>query len=73
MLTASGLLTRAAIPGTYGTLLFLLADAFGLFSFIRLFGLASADGRKRLCATRRSVISPAKPGGIRREVPGSDG
>src|ERR1700691_5458079 len=48
MLTASGLLTRAAIPGTYGTLLFLLADAFGLFSFIRLFGLASADGRKRL-------------------------
>jgi hypothetical protein len=50
MLTASGLLTRAAIPGTYGTLLFLLADAFGLFSFIRLFGLASADGRKRLLA-----------------------
>jgi hypothetical protein len=48
MLTASGLLTRAAIPGTYGTLLFLLAGAFGLFSFIRLFGLASADGRKRL-------------------------
>jgi hypothetical protein len=30
-------------------------------------------GRKRICATRRSVISPAKPGGIRREVPGSDG
>ena len=31
------------------------------------------NGRKRICATRRSVISPAKPGGIRREVPGSDG
>ena len=30
-------------------------------------------GRKRICATRRSVISPVQPGGIRREVPGSDG
>jgi len=48
MLTASGLLTHAAIPATYGALLFLLADAFGMFSFVRLFGLASADGRKRL-------------------------
>jgi hypothetical protein len=26
-----------------------------------------------VCATRRSVISPAQPGGTRREVPGSDG
>ena len=25
------------------------------------------------CATRRPVISPAQPGGTRREVPGSDG
>jgi hypothetical protein len=48
MLLASGLLTGTAIPGTYGALLFLLADLFGMFSFIRLFGLASADGRKRL-------------------------
>jgi hypothetical protein len=48
MLIASGLLTGTAIPGTYGALLFLLADVFGMFSFIRLFGLASADGRKRL-------------------------
>jgi len=48
MLLASGLLMRTAIPGTYGALLFLLADVFGMFSFIRLFGLASADGRKRL-------------------------
>ena len=48
MLTAIGLLGGGAIPGTYGALLFLLADAFGMFSFIRLFGLASADGRKRL-------------------------
>ena len=48
MLLASGLLTGTAIPGTYGALLFLLADLFGMFSFIRLFGLASADGRKQL-------------------------
>lgn len=48
MLTAAGLLTQTAVPGTYGGLLFLLANAFGMFSFIRLFGLASADGRKRL-------------------------
>jgi putative transposase len=26
-----------------------------------------------LCATRRTVVSPAQPGGTRREVPGSDG
>ncbi len=48
MLTASGLLLHTAIPGTYGALLFLLANVFGMFSFIRLFGLASADGRQRL-------------------------
>jgi hypothetical protein len=48
MLTASGLLTHAAIPVTCGALLFLLADALGMFSFVRLFGLASADRRKRL-------------------------
>jgi hypothetical protein len=48
MLIAGGLLLRTAVPGTYGALLFLLADVFGMFSFIRLFGLASAEGRKRL-------------------------
>src|ERR1700734_395976 len=48
MLTAAGLLASAAIPEAYGALLFLLADLFGMFSFIRLFGLASAGGRKRL-------------------------
>jgi transposase InsO family protein len=25
------------------------------------------------CATKRAVVSPAEPGGTRREVPGSDG
>lgn len=48
MLIAGGLLLHTGVPGTYGALLFLLADVFGMFSFIRLFGLASADGRKRL-------------------------
>lgn len=48
MLTASGLLLHTAIPGTYGALVFLLANVFGMFSFVRLFGLASVDGRQRL-------------------------
>ena len=56
MLTAAGLLSHTAIPGTYGALLFLLANVFGMFSFIRLFGLASADGRQRLL--RRTLASP---------------
>jgi len=64
MLVASGLFFRTGIPATYGALLFLLADAFGMFSFIRLFGLASADGRKRLlrrtlAGALAKVTSPA--------------
>jgi hypothetical protein len=55
MLTAAGLLSHTEIPGTYGALLFLLANVFGMFSFIRLFGLASADGRQRLL--RRTLAS----------------
>lgn len=55
MLVASGLFFGTGIPSSYGALLFLLADAFGMFSFIRLFGLASADGRKRLL--RRTLTS----------------
>ena len=55
MLIACGLLLHTAIPGTYGALLFLLANVFGMFSFIRLFGLASADGRQRLL--RRTLTS----------------
>jgi hypothetical protein len=48
MLTAAGLLAEASAAAGYGELLLLLANAFGLFSFVRLFGLASSDGRKRL-------------------------
>jgi hypothetical protein len=50
MLTASGLLAQAATAATYGAFLFLLADLVGMFSFIRLLGLASSGGRKRLLA-----------------------
>ncbi len=32
-----------------------------------------AKVERKMCATRRLVVSPAKPGGTRREVPGSDG
>lgn len=65
MPAAIGLLADSAIPATYGALLFVLADMFGLFSFIRLFGLASAGGRKRLLsrtlagALAREPASPA--------------
>jgi hypothetical protein len=52
MLVGGGLLLGTAVPGTYEALLFLLADFFGMFSFIRLFGLASADGRSACCAAR---------------------
>ncbi|MFF4135255.1 hypothetical protein ACFY1B_27645 [Streptomyces mirabilis] len=45
LFTACGLLGDNA---TYGALLFLLANIFGIFSFIQLFGLAGIGGRNRL-------------------------
>ncbi|MFC7305154.1 hypothetical protein ACFQVC_13095 [Streptomyces monticola] len=48
LFTACGLLGDSTISATYGALLFLLANVFGIFSFIRLFGLASVGGRNRL-------------------------
>ena len=70
MLTAGGLLLHTAIPGTYGALLFLLANVFGMFSFIRLFGLASADGRQRLLrrtlANALDTVTTPAPGLHRR-------
>ncbi|MFJ6851419.1 hypothetical protein ACIQM3_12905 [Streptomyces sp. NPDC091271] len=48
LFTACGLLGQSGISLTYGALLFILADIFGIFSFIRLFGLASIGGRNRL-------------------------
>ncbi|MCF3960424.1 hypothetical protein [Streptomyces fuscigenes] len=48
MLLGVGLLTGVHTLSTLGAVLFLLADALGIFSFARLFGLASSGGRKRL-------------------------
>lgn len=48
MFTAGGLLGQSERSTTYGALLFLLANCFGIFSFARLFGLASIGGRNRL-------------------------
>ncbi|NJQ01866.1 hypothetical protein [Streptomyces zingiberis] len=55
--TVVGLLGGSDTTAFYGALLFLLADVFGIFSFVRLFGLASAGGRKRLLlrTLRRSL------------------
>ena len=62
MLTASGLLAQAPIAATYGAFLFLLADLVGIISFIRLLGLASSGGRKRLLARTlgRALQDPAR-------------
>lgn len=48
MFTACGILAKSDVSATYGALLFILANIFGVFSFVRLFGLASAGGRNRL-------------------------
>ncbi|MFW6721554.1 hypothetical protein ACHZ98_15590 [Streptomyces sp. MAR4 CNY-716] len=48
MVLGVGMLTGNDVASTFGAVVFLLADALGIFSFVRLFGLASAGGRKRL-------------------------
>ncbi|MHA5053361.1 hypothetical protein [Streptomyces sp. SD15] len=48
LFTACGLLGDNPASATYGALLFLLANIFGVFSFLQLFGLASIGGRNRL-------------------------
>ncbi|MCF3122512.1 hypothetical protein IPZ68_22810 [Streptomyces arenae] len=48
MFTAGGLLGQSERSTTYGALLFLLANCFGVFSFGRLFQLAGVGGRNRL-------------------------
>ncbi|WP_217545475.1 hypothetical protein [Streptomyces sp. GbtcB6] len=58
LFTVCGLLGDNRISATYGALLFLLANIFGIFSFIRLFGLASVGGRNRLlCRTLAESLS----------------
>lgn len=46
MLLGLGLLVDGRAVSTCGAVLFLVADALGIFSFVRLFGLASANGRR---------------------------
>ncbi|WP_406392872.1 hypothetical protein OG806_19380 [Streptomyces sp. NBC_00882] len=48
LFTGCGLLGDNATSATYGALLFLLANIYGVFSFVRLFGLASIGGRNQL-------------------------
>lgn len=48
LFTACGLLGDNSASATYGALLFILANIFGIFSFVQLFGLASVGGRNRL-------------------------
>lgn len=73
MPAAIGLLTDSAIPATYGALLFLLADMFGLFSFIRVISLASAGGRKRLLSRTLATAlarEPAAPASLQQRTSG---
>lgn len=51
MFTAIGILNKNEPIGTYGALLFLLANGFGVYSFVRLFGLAGIHGRNELLRT----------------------
>lgn len=48
MLLGVGLLVEDRAVSTCGAVFFLLADVLGIFSFVRLFGLASSGGRRRL-------------------------
>ncbi|SEF03375.1 hypothetical protein SAMN05216533_5374 [Streptomyces sp. Ag109_O5-10] len=64
LFTGCGLLGGNGMSATYGALLFLLANIFGIFSFIQLFGLASVGGRNRLlCRTLAGELGQAGAGG----------
>ncbi|MEW2402341.1 hypothetical protein [Streptomyces sp. NPDC046862] len=64
LFTGCGLLADNAETATYGALLFLLANIFGIFSFVRLFGLASIGGRNRLL---RRTLAEALAHGVARQ------
>ncbi|MET8075820.1 hypothetical protein [Streptomyces sp. NPDC005303] len=62
LFTGCGLLGDNVASATYGALLFLLANIYGVFSFVRLFGLASIGGRNQLL--RRTLAEAlARQGG----------
>lgn len=68
LFTGCGLLGDNATSATYGALLFLLANIYGVFSFVRLFGLASIGGRNQLLrhTLRRRTGSAGKRKGQQR-------
>lgn len=65
MFTACGILAGSEVSTTYGAFLFILANIFGVFSFVRLFGLASVGGRNRLL---RGTLAKALTGLNGREL-----
>jgi hypothetical protein len=62
---AVGLLWNLRPVATFGALLFLGANVLGIFSFIRLFGIASVGGRSRLLARTlaAALTDPLSPSG----------
>ncbi|MET8576504.1 hypothetical protein [Streptomyces sp. NPDC005012] len=66
LFTACGLLGGIEEAATYGALLFILANVFGVFSFVRLFGLANIGGRNRLL--RDTLTASLTPAGRQQEL-----
>jgi len=73
MLTAAGLLADWQVPATFGAMLFLLVNVFGVFSFVRLFGLASSGGRQRLLSRHLGRALAGAPAGQPRSGPAVGG
>ena len=65
LFTGCGLLGDNATSATYGALLFLLANIYGVFSFVRLFGLASIGGRNQLLRRTLADALARQRGGSR--------
>nr|WSX74368.1 hypothetical protein OH826_11095 [Streptomyces sp. NBC_00899]WSX79567.1 hypothetical protein OH826_40410 [Streptomyces sp. NBC_00899] len=75
MLLGTGLLIENHAVSTSGAVLFLLADMVGIFSFVRLFGLASAGGRRRLLSrtlARRLAASDVSPAELTGRIAGDE-
>ncbi|MFF0017085.1 hypothetical protein [Streptomyces sp. NPDC005374] len=69
LFTGCGLLGDNAVSATYGALLFLLANIYGVFSFVQLFGLASIGGRNQLLRRTLADALARQGGGSRRGSP----
>ena len=62
---AIGLLWNLPFAASFGALLFLAANVLGVYSFVRLFGIASAGGRATLLSRNLAIAlhDPAGPAG----------